>query len=462
MSLLAYQQRWHADESRFKIALKSRQIGWTLFCLTLGAVLHALKEPGSRWYYLSAGERQAKEAMEDVQTHCRALNAAFEHDPAGEDIWIDDKKFKALEIKLPGDSRIVGLPANPHTARGSRGNIILDEFAFHTDARGIWRACFPIATHGNRRLWVASTPAGQSGKFFELWNEPDSIFSKHRVDIHEAVADGLPLEIEVLRKGIGDEDDFAQEYECAFLDAAMAWIGFDLMDACTSDEATMELPEGFEPTGRCYKGIDIARSRNSTIDCIVEEIGDVLWQRQCKELWNVPFDDQEAEFNSTMAMVDRCCVDKGLMGMVIHEHLERKWGNSKIEGVQFGPAVMADIAGHLRERYEQRRIRIPYDLNLRRDLHMIKRKPQAGGGMGVSFVADDEADKKKSAGKKKSHADMFWGQGLAVRASGAAPQPIAYKTVERMRSSELVEERREGRRRTGRRRDRGTGWREEV
>lgn len=410
--LLGYQRRFLEDEARCRLVLKSRQVGFTRFCFTLGAVLDGLTT-GERWYYLSAGERQAKEAIEDVQTHCRAIGAAA--DPLiEEEIKFDEHYFKVLEVRLPGGGRIIGLPANPSTVRGSRGNLILDEFAFHKDAAGIWRAAAPLATHGFK-LWVGSTPAGKGGRFWQLWTDPKlgAVFSKHKVTIYDAVADGLPINLEELRLLIGDDDDWAQEYCCEFLDAALAWLTFELIDACTDEGASMELPEDFHPLagGRLFKGIDIGRTRNLTVDCIAEEVGDVLWQRQCKALDNVPFDDQEAEFNSNMALMYRCCIDKGLMGMPLWEHLVKRWGDSKIEGVQFGPAVMEDMATHLRERYEQRRIRIPYDLELRRDLHSIKRKPQPGGG--VRFAPD-------ASESKKSHADRFWAQALAVRAASGA------------------------------------------
>ncbi len=43
---------------------------------------------------------------------------------------------KTMEVHFPHNgSRIIGLPANADAARGYSGNIVLDEFAFHGDAR---------------------------------------------------------------------------------------------------------------------------------------------------------------------------------------------------------------------------------------------------------------------------------------------------------------------------------------
>ena len=73
-----------------------------------------------------------------------------------------------MEVFFPHNgSRIIGLPANPDTARGYSGNIVLDEFAFHGDAHKIYAACFPIITRGYS-IEVISTPNGTAGKFYEI------------------------------------------------------------------------------------------------------------------------------------------------------------------------------------------------------------------------------------------------------------------------------------------------------
>ena len=64
--------------------------------------------------------------------------------------------------------RIIGLPANPMTARGFTGDVFLDEFAMHRDDRAIWAAVFPTILRGGGELDVASTPKGRDNLFAEL------------------------------------------------------------------------------------------------------------------------------------------------------------------------------------------------------------------------------------------------------------------------------------------------------
>ena len=166
--LYPYQQRWLADQSRFKVGMFARQTGKT-FTTTLEIVLDALKAEAegrrTRWVILSRGERQAREAMEEgVKRHLSALNIAFK---AAEIDYLEGAQVKALEVTLPGGSRITALPANPDTARGFSANVFLDEFAFHADSRKIWTALFPVISAG-WKLRVVSTPNGKGNKFYDL------------------------------------------------------------------------------------------------------------------------------------------------------------------------------------------------------------------------------------------------------------------------------------------------------
>ena len=77
--------------------------------------------------------------------------------------------------------------------------MLLDEFAFHADSRKIWAALFPVISAG-RKLRVVSTPNGKANKFHELMTAAEQLpeggaegknpWSRHAVDIHQAVAEG--------------------------------------------------------------------------------------------------------------------------------------------------------------------------------------------------------------------------------------------------------------------------------
>jgi hypothetical protein len=160
--VLPYQDRWIRDDSQLKVAVWSRQSGKS-FAAALRAVLKCMGTH-TQYIILSKGERQSRMFMEKVKEFCvtfKRLRAL----PKFTEFETDDK---TMEVYFPCTrSRITGLPANPDTARGYSGNIVLDEFAFHSDAHKIYAACFPIITRGYS-IEVISTPNGTTGKFYEI------------------------------------------------------------------------------------------------------------------------------------------------------------------------------------------------------------------------------------------------------------------------------------------------------
>ena len=403
--LYPYQQRWVADHSKFKIGMFARQCGKT-FTATLEIVLDCLEAEAqgkaARWVILSRGERQAREAMEEgVKRHLKAFKAAFdvlEYD------WEPD--IKALEVKLPGGSRITALPANPDTARGFSANLLLDEFAFHQDSRRIWQAVFPIVSRPELKLRVISTPNGKGNKFYDLMTADDAVWSKHVTDIHQAVADGLPRNIEGLKSGVNDDDAWAQEYELRWLDEASAWLDYGLINAVEHDQAGR--PELYAD-GPCYIGNDIAARNDLWVAWVMEKVGDVLWTREIRALRRAAFAVQDQVMDELMNRfrVLRLCMDQTGMGEKPVEDAQRRYGTSRVEGILFTGANKQILATTAKQLFEDRKLRIPLgDAALRADLHKLRKVTTPTGS--IRFEADSD-----SAG----HADRAWACFLAVYAA---------------------------------------------
>ncbi|MGB3834469.1 MAG: terminase family protein [Mesorhizobium sp.] len=408
--LYDYQRRWFQDKARFKLGKFARQTGKT-FTTTLESVddsfEHVVKQARTRWVILSRGERQAKEAMDEgVKLHAKAYGLTFKEYEA--DYTIGALSYKALEVAFPHGSRITALPANPDTARGFSANVFLDEFAFHRDSNAIWKALFPVISAG-WKLRITSTPNGRSGKFYELDTADDEIWSRHSVDIYQAVADGLPRDIDEMRAAIADEDAWAQEYELKYLDEASAWLTYELISSV--EDAQAGKPELYQG-GVCFIGVDIGRRADLFVIWVLEQVGDVLWTREIVELKRATFAAQDEALDEVMRRyrVGRGCMDQTGMGEKPVEDAQRRYGASRIEGVLFtGPnkLVMA-TAG--KERFEDRTIRIPEGRPaLRSDLHKLRKV--AGPTGAPRFVAERDDD----------HADRTWACFLAVNAAGVAP-----------------------------------------
>lgn len=413
--LLKYQRDWFLDRSRFKIGMQARQTGKT-FGTTLEIVDDAFETEAlgrrTRWVILSRGERQAKEAMEEgVKKHARAYNMAMREIESGYR-GADGTLYTMLDVVLPNGSKITALPANPDTARGFSANVFLDEFAFHADSRKIWTALFPVISNG-WKLRITSTPNGKGNKFYDLMTSDDPIWSKHIVDIYQAVKDGLPRDVDELRRALADDDAWMQEYELKWLDEASAWLSYDLINAAEHDKAG--LPEHYNG-GPCYVGVDIAARNDLFVIWVIEQVGDVLWTREIIARRRISFAEQDHLLDEVFRKykVIRCEMDQTGMGEKPVEDAKRRHGSTRVQGVLFTAAAKLHLATVGKEAFEDRKVRIPLaDQPLRADLHKLQKLT---GPTGVPrFVADSD-----SAG----HADRTWAGFLAIDA--ATTPAVAY------------------------------------
>lgn len=421
LALYAYQKRWVMDRARFKIGMFARQTGKT-FTTTLEAVDDCYEQESlglrARWVILSRGERQAKEAMDEgVKRHARAYGMAVQE---LEGVYRGDggAEYSMFDVVFPGGSKITALPANPDTARGFSANVFLDEFAFHQDSRKIWAALFPVISAG-KKLRVTSTPNGKGNKFYELMTAAGDAWSRHTVDIYQAVADGLPRNIEELRAGLNDDDLWAQEYELKWLDEAAAWLPWDLINAAEHEQAGKA--ENYQG-GPCFVGIDIGTRRDLFVIWVLEQVGDVLWTREVIARKRIKFAEQDALIDQVFRRynVIRACMDQTGMGEKPVEDAKRRHGELRVEGVLFTVPAKLALATVGKQAFEDRRMRIPAgDRDIREDLHKLRRESGPTGA--PRFVAESD-----SAG----HADRTWACFLATSAAWNRKQPAAGETLD--------------------------------
>ena len=439
--LYPYQRRWLADTSRLKAGMFARQTGKT-FTATLEIVRDCIdaedaersgrrKIGAARWVILSRGERQAREAMEEgVKRHLRTLQRAHEYAESND---LGASEVKVLEVRLPGGSCVTALPANPDTARGFSANVLLDEFAFHADSRKIWAALFPVISAG-KKLRVVSTPNGKANKFHELMTDPEELaegknpWSRHVVDIHQAVADGLPRDVDLLRRGLGDPDAWAQEFELQWLDTASAWLPYDLL-AGAEDERAGD-PQGFTG-GPAFIGNDIAARRDLWVAWVWERVGDVLWTREVRSLRRASFAAQAAALDELVERYRpvRIAMDQTGMGEAPTEAAKRRHGVRRVEGVLFSADTKQHLATLLKQHAEDRKMRIPVDTAVRADLHSLRRVTTPAGNVRFDVHGGFEGKGGGGGHGEKGHADRAWAAALGLYAADVPVQPYVYRPV---------------------------------
>src|SRR5947199_4424598 len=161
-----YQDRWASEQSRLALIVKATQIGISSSTAAWAIIERCLPRPGHLVIILSRSERQSLE----LARKCKAMVDAYDGIVAD---FAENRQFqmteqKQHEIEFANGSRIIALAANPDTARGYTGDIVLDEFAFHQDADEIFQAAYGRMTNRGYKMRVISTANGAHGKFFEL------------------------------------------------------------------------------------------------------------------------------------------------------------------------------------------------------------------------------------------------------------------------------------------------------
>ena len=408
--LLDYQRADVESDARFRWNCWARQTGKS-FTKSLRRILRGLRR-GRNQIFLSASERQSRELMDKARQHCQALKIAAD--------YYDNRSFrnlsiKQLEIVLPGGVRIIGLPANPQTARGFSGDVLLDEFAMHAQDQEIWASVFPSILRGDGELDVASTPRGRGDTFYRL--RSNDRFATSTVTIDDAIADGLRVDVVALREAMGDDTLYRQEFLCEFLDESTAFLTFDQIDRCVDPELQLHqrVAELSQDGRDLFVGVDVGRLHDLTVVWVVARDEDALPTVAVFTLSRTPFREQ---FDLLCALLDlrrvrRVCMDSGGLGMQLAEQAVERFGTHRVEALTFTPALKSQLALGLRLAIESVRIRIPDDRLIRNDWHSVERSVTSTGHFRLAAPR-----------REGSHADRFWAAALAVHAAEAGAGAI--------------------------------------
>jgi phage FluMu gp28-like protein len=416
--LLDYQREDVESDARFRWNCWSRQTGKS-FTKSLRRILRGLARRRTQ-IFLSAGERQSRELMQKARQHCQALKIATDYYDSR---FFKDLTITQLEIVLPGGVRIIGLPANPQTARGFTGDVLLDEFAMHAFDRDIWAAMFPTLLRGDGELDIASTPKGRSNMFYQLRDNPH--FTTSVLTLPDAIAQGLNANAEQMRQAMDDDALYRQEFLCEFLDEATAFLTYDQIAACADPTLALHATVGslVDEPREMFVGVDVGRLRDLTVVWVLASEGDCFQTVALFELSDAPFRVQFDLLSEILSVrrVRRCCIDAGGIGMQLAEQCVERFGGHRVEAITFTAALKSQMASALRIVVEERRIRIPVDDEIRNDWHSVERTMTEAGHFRLSAPR-----------REGSHADRFWAAALALHATEAGSGKVEHMTVKPM------------------------------
>lgn len=428
--------------SRFGIYSKSRQIAWS-FTAALDAVIDSILCPDTPHIFVSINQDEAKEKIRYAINVIEAIDEPVRP-------RLTQRSQQSLEFS--NRSRMISHPCRPPRGK-PRTRIYFDEIAHYQKGldREIYRAGLPSTVKGDGYIRLGSSPMGASGLFWEIMTEavrPYPGYKGHRLMVPwwhvSALSLDVPTALQLAPRMATEErvqtfgtpalleiftnmflEDFQQEFECAWLDEATAWISWDVIkrnqsadlacwhaqdisDAALQLETVKRALESGQIEQSLAGGIDVGRKKDLTEFFILGKTttGD-LPVRWMISLDKTEYDDQEdimVQIIKALPFV-RVLVDETGIGSQLAENL-RKHTGGVAKGVTFTQGSKERWAVEARIRAERGSTPMPLDRALAYQIHSIKRM-QTGTGKAKFDTERNE----------KHHADKFWAWALAIYAA---------------------------------------------
>ena len=301
---LPYQRKFILAPQRKKIWVSSRQIGksWTLAFI---ATYKALEKKNGLSLCISTGGRAAQELIKKVHQFAEAVKlitkGRIDYMPSSDG------------CKFSNGSRVVSLPSgNPTALRGwsANGAVLIDECAFIERPYEVMQAIAPTLTRfKDAQLIVASSPAGKQGLFWDLYNEQDEGTYVQTTTIEDAIADGLAVDIEELKKLCPDPLMWKMEYEAQFADEFGAFI----------DPTLLQFDNVEDKSNERYVGFDVARSSDNSAIVDVQKMGDKFYVADILLLHNQKYETQLEIFKQ--------------------QYTQKKWSSGYVDAVGLGSPI---------------------------------------------------------------------------------------------------------------------------
>jgi len=402
---------------------------------------------------------------------CDTLNTTYVSEDKSPNLVYENMR---MEIRITRQvngrnhvGRIKVLAANPRTARGFSGDLILDEFAFHENSHAIWQAAEPILAANPEYLCrIASTGNGRHNLFYRMAGGPGpddgtnftsaAGFTVCRLTRTEAHKLGVQIYDPNTRRPITpaearakalDKLAYDQNYECKFNDENMCLLTQELIQQAERDGIPID-DQTWSPASmdrlRRAEGIlslggDIGRHRDLTVFAVLEKIGQNKRIVALLRLAGMRLPDQQRQLDPILGLpkFHRACLDMTGLGLGLVEYAQERWGAYKVQGVNFAatelisdriraegrPAETARVteimATELLGAFEDGSltIEVALDADAREDLRKPEKITSPGGRVSIAATRTEAG-----------HADHFWAFALALRAA-QIPVPTAMRII---------------------------------
>ena len=410
---LPYQRSFFCNPARRKVWVSARQIGKS-FCVAGMLVYKALSRQNGLSLCVSVNSRSASEIIRKCSQFAEAVkqlsNGHIDYEAAYD------------HINFSNGSRVLSLPSTSDGLRGWSGNCVcLDEAAFIYKLDEILQGIAPTLTRDpDSELILTTTPAGMNGPFYELYQKAihNPEWYVQHTTIHEAISDGLDVDISRLKTLCPDPDIFAQEYECQFLSEYGSMIDVNLLD--WYDEL---------PTGRqtAYLGMDIGSSNDRSAIVTAIWISDITYIDDIILLNNTSYQEQLTILKQMHKLRNYASgyVDRNGIGSAFAE-FATKQVSSRIQGWNFTSQNKPPMYERLRSMVYDHKVKFNSRLRgmIEQDFRNVQRIITPDGN--VKYTAKHD---------QNGHSDATSGIVLALQAAFDRPasltSPIPYSIPSR-------------------------------
>lgn len=428
--LLPYQKQWLADTHKVKLCEKSRRIGIT-YVEAADCALLASRTNGMDCWYISCTKDMAKEFIRDCTHWARFYNMSVSDVMEGEEeeeVFIageEKKSIKTYSIEFASGFRITALSSSPSGLRGKQGRVVFDEAAHHHNFAELCKAAFALTMRGGQ-VHIISTHNGADNPFNQLLDDVRAgkrKFSIHRIDLDQAVADGLYKSICAIEKQRWSPeaeaawlaevrdfygDDAAEELDCIPSLGGGKYLSIALIESCMNkdtpilrikrdadwvheplimrrkeieqwckDELLPLIKARIPKTAHCYYGHDFARKIDLTV-CVPLFLDDNLVRRVpfVLEMACMPFDQQKQIIKFLLKHLPNFvggALDAGGNGADVAEDIMVEFGKSRIAQIALSETWYRDHMPKMKAGFEDGTIKdIPHHTDLRDDLRAVE------------------------------------------------------------------------------------------
>ena len=462
------------EESGILVLHWARQIGksFTLAAWAVARLINKL-ETHREWLVtvLSNSRENGAEFCQKAGQACRLMDAAYETKDQSPDLTYGNMRMEIrITRRVKGQEhvgRIKVLAANPRTARGFSGDLILDEFAFHEDSSAIWEAAEPILAANREYLCrIASTGNGRHNLFHVMSAGPGPDNGEYfrsiggyrvsRVTRTGAYQMGVkifdahtraPITPEQARAQALDVRAYDQNYECKFNDENMCLLTHELIQAATRgglpiDEqawSDASLARMIVAEGPLHAGQDVGRNRDLSVIAVVEKSGGRRRVIAMLRMAGLRLPEQQKQLDRLFAAPKfrSISIDMTGLGLGLVEYAQLRW-RRRVQGVNFSRTepindfirsegraaetarvtenMAMDLLGHFERK--SLTLEVQLDAALLEDLRKPERIVSPGGRVSIAATRTEAG-----------HADHFWALALALRDAAGAHVPVAWAAL---------------------------------